>query len=455
MSIRSVNPFNNQTIRQFNEASDSDIKNVLDLSQDAFRHWRKAPFSERVECMNAAAQIMEDDLEHYAHLMTLEMGKTLKEARAEIQKCADACRYYAQHAELFLQDRPLNVKKGRAFVSYEPIGTVLAIMPWNFPYWQVIRFAAPNLMAGNVGILKHASNVPQVALALEEIFQRAGFPGGVFQSLLIGGKKTEKLIDHKAIKAVTLTGSERAGGIVAARAGKRLKKTVLELGGSDPFVVLDDADLDKAAEWAVKSRMINLGQSCIAAKRFIVLDKIHDEFLAKFSEKMEALKIGDPTDDDVDYGPMAREDLAEDLLEQVQKTLKKGATLVLGGERPDKEGAFFTPTILADIPKGTPAYKEELFGPVASVFRVMDEDEAVDLANSSVYGLGGSVWTKDEERGIALARRIESGAVYVNKMMASDPAVPFGGVKLSGYGRELADVGMYEFLNQKTIWVGE
>ncbi|AHM63438.1 aldehyde dehydrogenase [Flammeovirgaceae bacterium 311] len=455
MSIRSVNPFNNQTIRQFNEASDSEIKKVLELSQDAFRHWRTAPFSERVECMNAAAQVMEDDIEHYAHLMTLEMGKTLKEARAEIQKCADACRYYARHAEEFLKDKPLSVEKGRAFVSYEPIGTILAIMPWNFPYWQVIRFAAPNLMAGNVGVLKHASNVPQVALAIEEIFQRAGFPAGVFQSLLIGGKKTEKLIDHKVIRAVTLTGSERAGSTVAARSGKRLKKTVLELGGSDPFVVLEDADLDKAAEWAVKSRMINLGQSCIAAKRFIVVDKIHDEFLAKFTEKMAALKIGDPTDDDVDYGPMAREDLAEDLLEQVQKTLKKGATLVLGGERPDREGAFFTPTIMADIPKGTPAYKEELFGPVASVFRVMDEDEAVEMANGSVYGLGGSVWTKDEERGIALARRIESGAVYVNKMMASDPAVPFGGIKLSGYGRELSDVGMYEFLNQKSIWVGE
>lgn len=455
MSIKSVNPFNNQVIRQFDEASDVDIKEVLQLSMDAFRHWRTTPFSERSRCMNAAAQIMEDDLEHYAHLMTLEMGKTLKEARAEIQKCADCCRYFAKHAAEFLKDKPLEVEKGKAFISYEPIGAILAIMPWNFPYWQVIRFAAPNLMAGNVGILKHASSVPQVALALEEIFRRADFPDGVFQTLLIDNKQTEKLIDHKAIRAVTLTGSERAGSIVAARAGKRIKKTVLELGGSDPFVVLEDADLDKAAEWAVKSRMVNLGQSCIAAKRFIVLDKIYDKFMEKFQQRMAALKIGDPTDDDVDFGPMAREDLAESLLEQVQQTIKKGATLVLGGDRPNRSGAFFNPTILADIPKNSPAYKEELFGPVATVFRAMDEEEAIELANDSPYGLGGSVWTKNVKRGQEVARRINSGAVYVNKMMASDPAVPFGGIKQSGYGRELSFVGIHEFVNQKTIWVGE
>lgn len=455
MSIQSVNPFNNEVIRQFEEASDNDIKIALEHSQDAFRHWRITPFSERSRCMNAAAQIMENDIEHYAHLMTLEMGKTLKEARSEIQKCADCCRYYAEHAEEFLKDKPLPVEKGKAFISYEPIGAILAIMPWNFPYWQVIRFAAPNLMAGNVGILKHASSVPQVALALEEIFRRADFPSGVFQTLLIGGKKTEKLIDHKIIRAVTLTGSEKAGSIVAARAGKQIKKTVLELGGSDPFVVLDDADLDKAAEWAVKSRMVNLGQSCIAAKRFIVMDKVFDKFMAKFRKRMEALKIGDPTDDDVDYGPMARESLAQDLLEQVQKTIKKGATLVLGGDRPDRPGAFFNPTILADIPKNSPAYKEELFGPVATVFRVMDEEEAIAQANDSPYGLGGSVWTKDIKRGQRVARQISSGAVYINKMMASDPAVPFGGVKNSGYGRELSFVGIHEFVNQKTIWIGE
>jgi succinate-semialdehyde dehydrogenase/glutarate-semialdehyde dehydrogenase len=453
MSIQSINPFNNQIIRQFDEATDADIKGVLDLSQEAFRQWRTVPFSERSRCMNAAAQIMKDDLEHYAHLMTLEMGKTLKEARAEIQKCADCCRYYAKHAEEFLKDKPLQVEKGKAYISYEPIGPILAIMPWNFPYWQVIRFAAPNLMAGNVGILKHASSVPQVAMALEEIFRRADFPDGVFQTLLIGNKKTEKLIAHKAIKAVTLTGSERAGSSVAAMAGKHIKKTVLELGGSDPFVVLDDADLDVAAEWAVKSRMINLGQSCIAAKRFIVMDKVYDKFLDKFRKRMAALKVGDPTDDDVDYGPMAREDLAQSLLEQVQKSVKKGATLVLGGDRPNRSGAFFNPTILADIPKNSPAYKEELFGPVATVYRVMDEEEAIEQANDSPYGLGGSVWTKNVERGQEVARQINSGAVYVNKMMASDPAVPFGGVKLSGYGRELSYVGMHEFVNQKTIWV--
>ncbi|EMR03683.1 NAD-dependent succinate-semialdehyde dehydrogenase [Cesiribacter andamanensis] len=455
MSIQSVNPFNNEIIRQFHEATDTDIQAALEASEEGFRHWKQVPLQERSSLMMAAAQVMEDDLEHYAHLMTLEMGKTLREARAEIEKCAACCRYYATHAEAFLKDKVLDVSQGKAFISYEPLGPVLAIMPWNFPFWQVIRFAAPNLMAGNVGILKHASSVPQVALALEEIFRKAGFPDGAFLSLLIGNKKTEKLIAHPTIRAVTLTGSERAGSSVAARAGKYIKKTVLELGGSDPFVVLEDADLDKAAEWAVKSRMINMGQSCIAAKRFIVLDKVYDDFINRFRSRMEALKIGDPQDDDMDHGPMAREDLAEGLLEQVQKSLKKGATLVTGGDRPNSNGAFFTPTILADIPKNAPAFKEELFGPVASVIRAMDEAEAIDLANSSVYGLGGSVWSRDLERGQAIARQIQSGAVYVNKMMASDPAVPFGGIKLSGYGRELSYLGMHEFLNQKTIWVQE
>jgi succinate-semialdehyde dehydrogenase / glutarate-semialdehyde dehydrogenase len=455
MTIQSVNPFNNNVIRQFHEATDKDIQAALNLSEEGFRHWRQVPLQERSELMMAAAQVMEDDLEHYAHLMTLEMGKTLREARAEIEKCAACCRFYAQHGEEFIKDRPLKVPQGKAYIAYEPLGPVLAIMPWNFPFWQVIRFAAPNLMAGNVGLLKHASSVPQVSMALEEIFQKAGFPQGVFISLLLGNKNTEKLIAHPTIRAVTLTGSEKAGSSVAARAGKFIKKTVLELGGSDPFVVLEDADLDKAAEWAVKSRMVNNGQSCIAAKRFIVLDRVYDDFIEKFRKGMEALKIGDPQDDAMDHGPMAREDLAEGLLEQVQKSLKKGATLVTGGDRPNTEGAFFNPTILADIPKNAPAFKEELFGPVASVFRAMDEEEAIELANSSIYGLGGSVWTRDLDKGQALARQIDSGAVYVNKMMASDPAVPFGGIKMSGYGRELSDLGMHEFLNQKTIWVHE
>jgi succinate-semialdehyde dehydrogenase / glutarate-semialdehyde dehydrogenase len=453
MTIQSVNPFNNNVIRQFHEATDKDIQAALNLSEEGFRHWRQVPLQERSELMLAAAQVMEDDLEHYAHLMTLEMGKTLREARAEIEKCAACCRFYAQHGEEFMKDRPLKVPQGKAYLAYEPLGPVLAIMPWNFPFWQVIRFAAPNLMAGNVGLLKHASSVPQVSMALEEIFQKAGFPQGVFISLLLGNKKTEKLIAHPAIRAVTLTGSEKAGSSVAARAGKFIKKTVLELGGSDPFVVLEDADLDKAAEWAVKSRMVNNGQSCIAAKRFIVLDRVYDDFIEKFRKGMEALKIGDPQDDAMDHGPMAREDLAEGLQEQVQKSLKKGATLVTGGDRPTTDGAFFNPTILADIPTNSPAFKEELFGPVASVFRALDEEEAIELANSSIYGLGGSVWTRDLDKGQSLARQIDSGAVYVNKMMASDPAVPFGGIKMSGYGRELSDLGMHEFLNQKTIWV--
>jgi succinate-semialdehyde dehydrogenase/glutarate-semialdehyde dehydrogenase len=405
--------------------------------------------------MNAAADIFENDIEHHAHLMTLEMGKTHREARSEIEKCALCCRYYAENAEKFLKDVPLNVNKGKAYIHYNPIGTVLAVMPWNFPYWQVIRFAAPNLMAGNVGLLKHASSVPQISLAIEDVFRQADFPEGVFQSLLISGKKTEQVIKHSAVKAATLTGSEKAGGTVAALAGKHIKKTVLELGGSDPFIVLEDADINTATDWAVKSRMVNNGQSCIAAKRFIVVGQAYEPFLEQFTQKMKKLKIGDPTEEEFDYGPMAQESLAKDLLEQVEKSVKAGANVQLGGTRPDREGAFFNPTILTNIPKDSPAYDEELFGPVASVFNVSDEKEAIKLANNSRFGLGGSVWTADKERGRKVAEKVESGAVYVNKMMASDPAVPFGGIKTSGYGRELSHLGIHEFMNQKSIWIGE
>lgn len=453
MSIQSINPYTNEVIKQFEEASDEEVREVLKQSEKAYQDWKETSFRERAAVMEKAADIMEEDIEHYAYLMTLEMGKVKREAHAEIKKCAACCRYFARHAESFLRNESLPVEEGEAYIAYDPVGPVLAVMPWNFPYWQVIRFAAPNLMAGNAGVLKHASNVPQVSMALEEIFLKAGLPENVFKSLLVGSGKINKIIDHPAIKAVTLTGSEEAGSKVAERAGRNIKKTVLELGGSDPFVVLDDADLELAATEAVKARMVNNGQSCIAAKRFIVVKEVYHDFLELFREKMAALKIGDPTDEETDYGPMARQELAADLLEQVKESVNKGAKVVLGGDRPEMEGAFFNPTILTDIKKGSPAFKDELFGPVASVFEVKNEKEAIKLANNSVFGLGGSVWTNDRDRGQYVARQINCGAVYINKMMASDPAVPFGGVKKSGYGRELSYLGIREFMNQKTIWV--
>ncbi len=451
--ILSINPVNNEVIKQFEEATEEDVTDALEGAEEAFGEWKNTSFSERAKIMKKAADIMEDDIEHYAYLMTLEMGKVKREAYAEIKKCAGCLRYYAEHAENFLMDEPLPTAEGEAYISYAPIGPILAIMPWNFPFWQVFRFAAPNLMAGNVGILKHASSVPQVSMAIEEIFLKAGLPDNVFKSLLVGSSKVNMMIDHPAIKGVTLTGSEGAGSKVAERAGRNIKKSVMELGGSDPFVVLEDADLELAAEMAVKSRLVNFGQSCIAAKRFIIVKKVYNEFLELFRDKMAALKIGDPTDDDVDYGPMAREDLARELLEQVQAGVKKGAKVILGGDRPKGEGAFFNPTILANVKPDNPIYDDELFGPVAMVFNAKNEKEAIKIANDSRYGLGGSVWTRDRDRGQYVARQIECGAVYVNKMMASDPAVPFGGVKKSGFGRELSYPGIREFMNQKTIWV--
>ncbi|MEQ9439677.1 MAG: NAD-dependent succinate-semialdehyde dehydrogenase [Cyclobacteriaceae bacterium] len=454
MPIQSINPLTNEVIQEFEEHTDQDIEKVLTQAQDTYERWKKVPFAERSERMYAAARQLRQRKEHYGQLMTDEMGKTKSEAISEVEKCALACDYYAEYAPQFLADEPLTPPEGEAYIAYDPIGPVLAIMPWNFPFWQVIRFAAPALMAGNVGILKHASNVPQCALALEEVFREAGFPQGAFQTLLIPSKKVDRMLEDRRIKAATLTGSEGAGSKVAQKAGEQIKKTVLELGGSDPFIVLPDANIAQAAEIGVKSRMINCGQSCIAAKRFIIHRDVADEFITLFTQKMQALTQGNPNEDGVDYGPMAREDLANDLLEQVRKSVDQGAEVLVGGERSDQPGAFFPATVLTNISPGMPAYDEELFGPVASVFVVDDEDEAARLANDSRYGLGGSVWTQDIARGRAFVRRIESGAVYINKMVASHPAVPFGGVKLSGYGRELSHLGIREFVNQKTIWVG-
>jgi succinate-semialdehyde dehydrogenase/glutarate-semialdehyde dehydrogenase len=453
--MQSTNPLTNEVIQEFEEHSDAQIEEVLQRADATYYKWRKTSFNEREKLMHAAADVLRKNKDKYAQIMTDEMGKTKKEALSEVEKCALCCDYYAEKAAKFLADEPLEIEQDQAYIAYSPIGTVLAVMPWNFPFWQVIRFAAPNLMAGNVGILKHASNVPQCALALAEVFREAGFPEGCFQSLLISSKKIDGLLGDRRIRAATLTGSEGAGSKVASKAGQELKKTVLELGGSDPFIVLADADIEKAATTAVKARMINCGQSCIAAKRFLVVQEVYDQFMEIFIRKMSELRQGDPNEDGVDYGPMAREDLAEQLLEQTQKSIDKGAKVLLGGDRPDRKGAFFNATILGDLKPGMPAYDEEMFGPVASVFRCKDVEEAILIANDSPYGLGGSVWTKDIEKGKKVVRQVDSGAVYINKMMASHPALPFGGVKLSGYGRELSHLGIREFVNQKTVWLEE
>jgi len=403
--------------------------------------------------MLAAAGILENEKAEFGRLMTTEMGKPIKAARDEAAKCAFGLRYYAENAERFLRDEPVATDGGTAYISYQPIGAVLAVMPWNFPFWQVLRFGGPTLMAGNVALLKHASNVPQCTLAIEEIFRRAGFPEGVFQTLLISSGQVPRVIDDPRVMAVTLTGSEPAGRQVAAQAGGRIKKTVLELGGSDPFIVMASADLPAAAATAVKARTINNGQSCIAAKRFIVADAIASEFERRFVAGMEALKVGDPMDESTDVGPLATAQVLEDLEQQVQKSVAAGARILTGGKRLDGPGNYYAPTVLADIPLNAPAYREEMFGPVASLFRVADRDAAIRLANDSTFGLGSSVWTNDEQERDRFIRDIEAGQVFVNGMTASDPRLPFGGVKASGYGRELSVYGIREFVNVKTVFI--
>lgn len=450
MAIESRNPFNNEVIKEFEEEGEKQIINKIELAENTYQDWKKTSFTNRKELMFKTSVLLRDRKEHYASLMTMEMGKAKREAIAEIEKCALACDYYAENAEKFLSDKPLEVPEGEAYVAHDPIGIVLAVMPWNFPFWQVFRFLAPNLMVGNVGLLKHASNVPQCALAIEEVLLDAGFPEGCFQTLLISSSKVNMVLDDDRVKAATLTGSEGAGSKVAERAGKNLKKTVLELGGSDPFIVLKDANIQEAAKTGAKARMINNGQSCIAAKRFILEDTIAEEFLSIFKGEFEKIKIGDPSDDNFDYGSMAREDLAKELEEQVKKSVEKGARILIGGNR---NKAFFEPTILTNVKPGMPAYEEELFGPVAVVLIAKDEKHAIELANDSKFGLGGSLWSKDVKKAKKLVREVESGAVYINKLMASHPAVPFGGVKMSGFGRELSEMGIKEFVNQKTVWV--
>jgi succinate-semialdehyde dehydrogenase/glutarate-semialdehyde dehydrogenase len=432
-----------------------EIDQKLQLSQEAFHSWKNTSLSLRAELLCAAGNILNAKKEQFARLITLEMGKIIRESRAEIEKCIWACEFYADQAENFLSDEAIQLPDGkRAKIMYQPLGTILAVMPWNFPFWQVFRFAAPTLMAGNTGLLKHASNVPQCALAIESVFKDAGFPKGVFQSLLVGSTETLRLLEDRRISGVSLTGSEKAGSAVAAAAGKNIKKSLLELGGSDPFIVLADADIDHAADTAVKARMVNFGQSCIAGKRFIVVEPVYNRFLEIFQKKISQLHCGDPLEESSDYACMARPDLTDELYEQVRQSVTLGAKIFHGGSKPTEGNARFEPTILVDIPTESPAFSQELFGPVAAVFKVKSTQEAIQLANSTEFGLGASLWTSDIAKGERLASEIESGAVFINAMVASQPALPFGGIKKSGFGRELGRQGILEFVNAKTVYLG-
>jgi succinate-semialdehyde dehydrogenase / glutarate-semialdehyde dehydrogenase len=453
MAIASINPATGEVLKTFEPLSESEIEKKLQLAVSTFKRERTTPFAIRAQRMIKAAEILERDQEKFAKLMTLEMGKPYKAAVAEAVKCTTGCRYYAEHAEKFMADEVIETGAKKSFIRYLPIGPILAVMPWNFPFWQVFRFASPALMAGNVGLLKHASNVPQCALAIEEIFLEAGFPEGAFQTLLIGSGPVDGLLNDPRIVAATLTGSEQAGIQVGMGAAKRIKKVVLELGGSDPFIVMPSADMEAAVATAVTARVQNNGQSCIAAKRFIVADSIAAEFEKKFVARMESLRVGDPFDEKTELGPLATPDGVKDLDADVQKTIKAGAKLLTGGHPLKQKGNYYAPTVLTDIPKDSPAYGEELFGPVASIFRVKDQDEAIRLANDVRFGLGASAWTNDDKERERFINELEAGMVFINKMVASDPRIPFGGVKASGHGRELGLVGMREFVNAKTVWV--
>lgn len=449
--VSSINPATGETIEEFSEHTHDDIERALENAEIAYRDWRRTSFSRRAELLTRVADQLDRRRDALAETAVKEMGKRIAEARSEVEKCASACRYYAENGERFLKDDERAGPAGRNFVAYLPLGPILAIMPWNFPYWQVLRFAAPSIMAGNVGLLKHASNVTQCALEIEKIFLEAEAPQGVFQTLVVSSSKVEAILDDRRIKAATLTGSEPAGRAVAGQAGSNIKKTVLELGGSDPFIVMPSADLDKAASVGVQARMINNGQSCIAAKRFIVHSDVYDDYLARYRGKVEAMKIGDPMDEATDMGPLATPSIRDDLKAQVEKSVAKGAKVVTGGTAMEGKGNFYRPTIIADIPKDAPAYSEELFGPCAIFFKVKSIEDAVDLANTSDFGLGSSAWTEDPAEKERFVREIEAGGTHINRMTASDARLPFGGVKHSGYGRELSREGIHEFVNVKTV----
>ena len=454
MAIASINPTTGETLKTFTALSAQQIEEKLQQAADRFRTYRNTPFSDRASMMQHAAEILEAEKSEFGRLMTLEMGKPIKAAIAEAEKCAWVCRYYAENAEQHLADQVVKTNAQKSYVHFQPLGPVLAVMPWNFPFWQVFRFAAPALMAGNVGLLKHASNVPQCAVAIEEIFARGGFPKGAFQTLLIGSDAVEGILNDPRVVAATLTGSEPAGRSVASIAGKQIKKTVLELGGSDSFIVMPSANMDEAVTTAVTARTINNGQSCIAAKRFIVAAEIYNEFERRFVDQMKALRIGDPLEESTQIGPLATPQIVDDLEEQVRRAVSAGARVLTGGKRLDR-GNFYEPTVLVDVDINAPVSCEEIFGPVAMLFRVSNIDEAIRIANATPFGLGAAAWTNDAREQARFIEEIEAGSVFINGMVASDPRLPFGGVKHSGFGRELAEFGIREFLNIKTVWIGE
>ena len=454
-SFRSINPWNGEVLQEYSPTAPAAVEQALTLAEQCFKAWREFSLAEKSKLFHQLAQLLRERKEELARLISLEVGKVITESRAEIEKCALVCDFYADSSQEFLASESILLpdhKKAR--IIFQPLGVILAVMPWNFPFWQVFRYAAPTLMAGNVGILKHASNVPQCALAIQDLFAEAGFPSGCFQSLLLDGPRATALLEDSRIKGVSLTGSEKAGATVAAAAGKNLKKSLLELGGSDPFIVLADADLPLAASTAVKARMVNFGQSCIAAKRFIIEEPVYDAFVELFVQELKQLKPGSPLDEHASYACMARPDLAAELYQQVSQTVALGARILVGGKAPELGSASFEPTVLVDIPKESPAYSEEFFGPVASLFKVATAQEAIDLANATEFGLGASIWTSNLSRGAELAALVESGAVFLNAQVASHPMLPFGGIKKSGYGRELSKQGILEFVNQKTIYLG-
>ena len=454
MPIKAVNPTTGETIKEYEEMTPEEVKDAIEKSHQAFLGWRRTSFAERAKLMKKAARILRDKAEDYARLMAEEMGKPLKSGRSEAEKCAWGCDYYADNAEKFLQPEVIDTDASKSFVTFQPLGVVLAIMPWNFPFWQVFRFAAPALMAGNAALLKHASNVPGCALAIEDIFHKADFPANIFRTLLIGSNQVEAIIQNPLVKAATLTGSIDAGRAVSRKAGEMIKKTVLELGGSDPYIILEDADLEAAVTACVASRLTNSGQSCIAAKRFVVVESQRERFEELFVERVRAAKTGDPMEEDTTVGPLARHDLRDDLHRQVLESIEKGAKCLLGGKIPGGKGAFYPPTVLTSVKRGMPAYDEELFGPVAAIIPVKDEEEAIRVANDSRFGLGAAVFTGDVAKGERIAaNEIEAGCCFVNAVVRSDPRLPFGGVKESGYGRELSHYGIKEFVNIKTVFV--
>jgi succinate-semialdehyde dehydrogenase/glutarate-semialdehyde dehydrogenase len=454
MDIASVNPANGKTFKKYKAHSDKQVQSKIEETHQAWLSWKTTDHATRSQLLSNMAGVLRQQKTDLANLMAQEMGKPVTQGESEIEKCASVCDYYAEKGASFLQDQLIETDASRSFVTFQPLGVVLAIMPWNFPFWQVFRFLAPALAAGNCGVLKHASNVPGCAVAIEDIVQKAGFPDKVFQTLLIDSRAVDKVIENELIKAVTLTGSTGAGIKVAQKAGSLLKKTVLELGGSDAYVVLEDADLEKAAEICVNSRLINAGQSCIAAKRFIVVKAVEKQFTKLFLEKMKAKKVGDPLLAETEVGPLARMDLRDSLHKQVEKSVKKGAKCILGGEIPKGYNAYYPPTILTKVSKGMPAYDEEMFGPVAAIIKAKDETDALQIANDSVFGLGAAVFTTDPNKGEAIAKTgLEAGSCFVNSLVKSDPRLPFGGIKQSGYGRELGMFGIHEFVNIKTVYI--